>query len=147
MWLNSKKQRKSISYCAQYGRALVYLVLSCIPIGLGCSSYTLETAEVRGTVTLDGRPLEGGGVLFVPAQGRGATGTIQRDGTYVLGTYSAGDGATVGRHIVTVNPRYAREGSDLPANARMVSHPMGGIEVNVESGKVNLIDIPLKSDP
>ena len=102
-------------------------MLSCIPIGLGYSSYTLETAEVRGTVTLDGRPLEGGAVLFVPAHGQGATGTIQRDGTYVLGTYCAGDGATVGRHIVTVNPRYARDGYPRAFARGYLQSPLQGL--------------------
>jgi hypothetical protein len=87
----------------------------------------LETAEVRGTVTFDGRPLESGAVLFVPAHGRGATGTIQRDGTYVLGTYCAGDGATVGRHIVTVNPRYARDGYPRAFARGYLQSPLQGL--------------------
>jgi hypothetical protein len=70
---------------------------------LGCGGANqLETAPVSGRVTLDGKPLERGTVTFLPERGRVATGEIQTDGTFTLGTYSERDGAIVGRHRVAV---------------------------------------------
>jgi hypothetical protein len=126
----------------------VYLPLAAIAVCLaGCSrSHELETAEVRGTVTLDGKPLEAGEVAFIPPRGRAATGLITTEGTYVVGTYHAGDGAIVGPHTVTVYPRYPRHELDnVPANAHMVPRPFSGISVTIEADKENVIDIPLKS--
>lgn len=69
----------------------------------GCGRSLPATGEVRGRVTLDGRPLDGAAVLFVPeaggAPGRGATGA---DGSFALSTFAGGDGALVGRHRVAI---------------------------------------------
>jgi hypothetical protein len=70
----------------------------------GCGSNQLQTAPVQGTVSLDGRPLESGQVVFTPSQGRGARGQLNRDGTFVLTTYTDGDGAIVGVHQVAILP-------------------------------------------
>ena len=71
----------------------------------GCNpSYQKETAPVRGTVTLDGKPVSAGGVSFRPAAGRGAGGLIAIDGAYSLGTYTKSDGAIVGKHKVAISP-------------------------------------------
>lgn len=65
----------------------------------------METANVSGVVKLDGKPLSLGLVIFTPELGRAATGPIQADGSYTLGTYKPGDGALVGKHCVTVLAR------------------------------------------
>jgi hypothetical protein len=104
-------------------------------------------------VTLDGRPLESGGVMFIPPRGRAATGIVQSDGTYVIGTYSPGDGAVVGPHSVTVSPYYPNAGEeedgnpDARSNVFTAPRRFSGINVLVEPGKENVIDIPLKSTP
>lgn len=68
----------------------------------GCGTGLPETAHVRGTVTFDKRPLASGKIIFYPEHGRPAIGTIQADGSYVLTTFSPGDGATLGRHRVAI---------------------------------------------
>ena len=69
----------------------------------GCGgSKQAETRKISGTVTLDGRPLAKGYVLFVPDRGRAAKGQIQSDGGYTLGTYGSADGAMLGTHRVAV---------------------------------------------
>lgn len=69
---------------------------------LGCSRGP-ATAEVSGTVTLDGKPLSFGSVMFQSAAGgQPARGDIQPDGTFVLSTFQPGDGAMVGNHRVRV---------------------------------------------
>lgn len=131
-------------------RALPFVVAALLLVG--CSKrHEQETSRVRGLVTLDGKPLPSGGVMFVPPSGRGATGMIQSDGTYVLGTYGDDDGAIVGEHSVSVVPQVGPADADseaevaLPASS-MLRRPYRGIKVVVESGKDNVIDIPLSSD-
>ena len=70
---------------------------------VGCAgSHELETATVRGLVTIDGSPLKSGMVYFNPMSGRGARGEIRSDGSFELTTYQDGDGAIVGEHKVFV---------------------------------------------
>ena len=84
---------------------VVWAAVFCGLIGLlaGCGGAGgLDTAQVSGTVTFDGKPLAQGTVSFTPEKGRGATGQIASDGSYTLTTYKKGDGAVVGRHQVAI---------------------------------------------
>jgi hypothetical protein len=67
----------------------------------GCSSDGLATHPVAGVVTLDGRPVEGAGVLFMPADGPPASGTTDAEGRYLLATGEQ-SGAVPGRHRVII---------------------------------------------
>ena len=68
----------------------------------GCADNQPEMGMVRGIVTLNGTPLTGGWVHSHPELGRGAAGSIQRDGTFELSTTDFGKGAVVGKHVLTV---------------------------------------------
>jgi hypothetical protein len=58
---------------------------------------------VKGKVTYKGRPLTNGIVRFAPEGfGRPATGRLQSDGSFALGTNKEGDGVVAGAHLVTV---------------------------------------------
>ncbi|MCO6047158.1 hypothetical protein NG895_24940 [Aeoliella sp. ICT_H6.2] len=62
-------------------------------------------AEVAGTVTYGGEPVTEGTIQFYPTQaGPMAVGRLADDGTFVLSTSEAGDGARVGEYIVVVVP-------------------------------------------
>ena len=120
----------------------------------GCNpSYQKETAPVRGTVTLDGRPVSAGGVSFSPAAGRGAGGLIAVDGTYTLGTYTKSDGAIVGKHKVAISPpEQGEEVTDLPAGSvklpkRYHNSESSGLEFEVQPNQENVIDLKLTSQP
>src|SRR5690242_21590804 len=52
---------------------------------VGCGTKS-PVAIVRGTVELDGKPLQSGVVTTIPTAGRGAHGEI-RDGNFELGTF------------------------------------------------------------
>jgi hypothetical protein len=139
-------------WCASFFRRNQFMVLALTLTSIvlsGCGrGHELDTAEVQGIVTFDGKPLEEGFVTFVPTRGRGAMGVIQADGSYTLTTYRDGDGALIGPHTVTVSPRYAKnEDDEVPAGARMVPRPYGGIAATVEPGKVNKIDLNVTSSP
>lgn len=95
---------------------------------IGCGVSREETAPVSGTVTLDGRPVTSGTVVFYPTDGRTAMARIGDDGQYELTTYIPGDGARLGSHKVTVESRSLRGGSaSTPATAAVADDriPLG----------------------
>lgn len=72
----------------------------------GCSSSEEKTYEVRGLVRYtDGKLLREGSVEFERMNAKKpitATGRIQPDGTFELGTFGLTDGAVAGQHRVVV---------------------------------------------
>ncbi|MCR9296183.1 MAG: carboxypeptidase-like regulatory domain-containing protein [bacterium] len=92
--------------------------LACAALALfvGCGSSNPPTAQVTGTVTLDGNPVEGATVLFIPddASNKAATASTQADGTYALTTFEAGDGAMPGSYKVKVHKFDLPEGGHNP---------------------------------
>jgi len=134
--------------CSDPALGMVVLVVLLLIVG-GCSnSYQMDTATVRGSVTLDGKPLRSGSVMFVPERGRGAVAKIHSDGTFQLGTYDAADGAIVGRHKVAVYPPRGEIEQDAPADApaipqRYQSSESSGIVVEVKPTQENVFDIKL----
>src|SRR5689334_3016237 len=82
---------------------------SLVVIWTGCSRSNLDLAPVHGKVTIDGKSLFQGKVMFAPvAKGdnvhpeKPAWGNIQSDGTFRLTTLKQDDGAVVGEHWVTI---------------------------------------------
>ena len=122
-------------------------------IGCGRPAHQLDTAPVRGQVTLDGQPLPSGYVVVPTARGRMASGKIQPDGTFVLSTYEEGDGAQVGTHPVVVNEVPPDEFSSVPARnrvpipSRYASAGTSGLQVTVQSGEENVLDLQLTTNP
>lgn len=107
--LFSKRFNLSVELC---------FVLLLLPACVGCSgnSDELPTGQVYGKVTYEGKPLPAGSVSFIPdGPGKAAAGEIQADGTFVLTTYSEGDGATIGNHKVMIISE--RDTSELPAES------------------------------
>jgi hypothetical protein len=104
---------------------------------------------VQGTVYLDGQPateLAGGTVTFNSAElQKSASGEIQADGTYRLGTVRKGDGAVPGKYQVTVSPPEARakgeRGGGAPAPEPAAFEGPEEPEVTVER-RAN--DIPVR---
>ncbi len=80
--------------------SVVFLLLS----SLGCGQSNLPLGKVSGRVSLHGKPVAEGTVLFVPEKGPMASGALDAQGHYTLTTKSPGDGAVLGRHRVTVAP-------------------------------------------
>lgn len=95
---------------------------------LGCSGYQTGDREkvvpVSGTLTFQGKPLEGYRVTFMPTDGRRpAIGVTGADGKFELGTNEVGDGAVAGAHkvaFVWAPPTVGEPGqesiNDNPAN-------------------------------
>ncbi|MEZ6067905.1 MAG: carboxypeptidase-like regulatory domain-containing protein [Planctomycetaceae bacterium] len=73
---------------------------------VGCGGSTVddkpELAQVKGTVTVDSKPVEGAQVMFSPETGAASTAVTGADGTFTL-TYSDGTpGAAIGSHRVSI---------------------------------------------
>jgi hypothetical protein len=139
--------RRARANCTALGLAAGALLL-------GCSKSPFDLAPVHGTVTIAGRPLTSGKVMFAPAArgdatnaGKPALGLIQSDGSYTLTTYSDGDGAVVGDHWVTVfvpdpksPPKKSEDGSIAVTDFKRLAVPN---KQTVASGTENQIDVKL----
>ena len=78
-------------------------ILSGLTGGCGPSAESHpETVPVQGKVTYKGQPVPKGTITFQPDAGQPATGEIQPDGSYRLGTFGQGDGAVPGHHRVMI---------------------------------------------
>jgi hypothetical protein len=141
------KQRNNCFFAAA-----IIVALSCSGCGKQ-SSY--EVAVVRGTVTLDGKPITGGKVMFSPtAQGQNAKagkpgfGTLGPDGSFVISTYGNEDGAVVGKHWVSVMRNLKVGDSEQPSTEKpempfeRMTFPQ---QQTVVAGQENQIDIALTS--
>ena len=71
----------------------------------GCpSSSRPPTYRVTGTVTLQGKPVAGAAITFVPTgEGEAASAITDSEGKYALTTWEAGDGARPGEYRVKVS--------------------------------------------
>src|SRR5437667_5422297 len=64
-----------------------------------------RTSPVEGVVLLDGKPLAGASIQFVPqGTGRDATGESDKNGQFAMSTFKARDGALQGTYKVVIAP-------------------------------------------
>jgi hypothetical protein len=138
--------------CA-FHRIGLALGLLCLVIAHGCSGGDFES-NVSGTVTLDGKAIGPGFLVFAPVAGdtNPANGAIQTDGSYELKTANTA-GLRAGMYKVSVT---VLDQPDVPPGERSYvvaksripekysNIDSSGLEFDVESGS-NTIDIPLSS--
>jgi hypothetical protein len=80
--------------------AAIY-VLAALLAGCGGS----RTSPVEGVVLLDGQPLVGASVQFVPqGTGRDATGQTDAGGKFTMSTFKPQDGVLPGEYKVVISP-------------------------------------------
>jgi len=101
-------------------------------ISLGCGAAEGElTYPVTGTVTLNGAPVEGVAVSFVPdGSGQSAVGVTDASGKYALTTRKKDDGAVVGRYKVSFakyegQPPTTSGSTNVPADDLTNRYPPG----------------------
>jgi hypothetical protein len=115
--------------------------------GCGRPSYQLDTAPVKGKVTIDGQPLSSGYVTFVVSRGRASSGEIKPDGTFEMSTYQPGDGAQVGTHPVVITPvppdEYHAGPKPIPVPERYTRAGTSGFTAEVKPGEDNFIELDL----
>ena len=132
---------------------LLFIAFLGIPFA-GCSSSSgdlPDIGKVRGTVTLDGKPLSDVEVLFFPNEGgRMSNAVTDENGQYEL-EYMRGAkviyGAKVGNHKVSILA-VEDEDSDEPAAVRIPKRYRGSkseLTATVESGTNDPVDFELKS--
>jgi hypothetical protein len=122
------------------------LALICLGACGGCGSSEGARATllpVKGKVTYKGKPLTQGIVKFEPeGYGRRATGKLQADGTFVLGTFKEDDGAVAGSHQVFITDVDKNLAKDRAFQKYMFRSPKGlAAEVAPESIEFNF-DLP-----
>lgn len=131
-------------------RLLSLLLLAGLGMSVGgCGSDQLPVAPAKGTVKYKGKTLEFGSVMFQPAKGPPARGTIQPDGSFVLGTYGDNDGAIIGKHKVRIScnetqrPGYTPPAGEEAGVGKMlipkkyVSVQTSGLTAEVKAGGPN----------
>jgi hypothetical protein len=104
---------------------------------------------VKGSVYLDGVPAVNATVVFYllgadpKKPTRAGDALVEPDGSFVMSTYAAGDGAPAGKYIVTVTRGKLSPSQEIPAKyARPATSPL---RVEVKSG-VNEFTLELKSE-
>lgn len=87
----------------RWASSLLMLTSACLLL-TGCGESRVATYPVKGKVRFaNGAPVRTGIVEFGSEdQQVTASGKIQTDGTFILGTYAADDGAAAGEHKVIV---------------------------------------------
>jgi hypothetical protein len=75
-----------------------------LPFLLAACSARPATVPVKGTLTVDSKPLAGAQVMFhaQDPQGKDATGSTDAAGAFKLSTFQPGDGALPGSYKITV---------------------------------------------
>jgi len=99
-------------YCFKVITSCYFLCSMLVFAGCGGSNPDQKpTANVKGTISYQGKPLERGEIIFFPEFGaKIGHGQIQPDGSYELTTYEEGDGALLGKHEVAIISERDMEG-------------------------------------
>lgn len=102
---------------------IIVLIIAGVASLHGCGSRNPATHAVTGTVSYQGKLVEGAGVMFMPSSGRPASGRTDAQGRFTLRTYKDGDGAIVGENVVSISKMIPVPGDDAkdPMLKRMSS--------------------------
>ncbi len=139
-----------------FTRLVVPVALSLVAVGCGYKPDLPPTAEVSGTVTVDGQPLPGAMIQFVPdAQKgtKGAAGVAASDEKGHFEVTTAGvKGALVGSHKIRVEARAKpkNETETMPPSLIPTEYnnpSTSGLRAEVKTDQKNVVDLPLKSNP
>src|SRR5262245_6320330 len=99
----------------QHGRARRLVLALLLVAGCGPKYPNLPAQyPVSGTGTLDGKPLSGAGIMFLPrgeTRGTGAMAMTDGEGKYSLKTEYGGPGAPEGEYAVTISKVVNRDGT------------------------------------
>jgi len=130
-------------------RLLLLLTLA----STGCGSDQVPTYPVKGKLRFaDGTVVRHGMIELTSANFETtATGRIDHDGSFVLGTYVPGDGAAVGKHDAIVIQMVMADGSfkhtvdhGRPVPRRYATYEFSPLEINIEAVEQNDIVVTLK---
>jgi hypothetical protein len=99
------------------------LIPASVALLAGCGSGNPATYAVTGTVTYQGKPVEGAGVMFMPFSGRPASSMTDAQGRFALRTFKDGDGAVAGENVVCISKMVPAQGDATkdPMFKKMIS--------------------------
>ena len=83
-----------------FGVAAFSALLLAVSAGCGGSSNPYDVVEISGTLTYEGRPVEGMGLVFTPEEGRPSQAVTDAEGKFKLFYSQSESGAQVGKHTV-----------------------------------------------
>jgi len=137
----------SFRYCLP--RFALFVVAALL---VGCAASGPEIAYVRGTVTMDGKPLGNATVVFVPENGRPSGARTDEEGNYVLNFAQGRHGAIPGTSTVRImtfrDADQDENGNPIPAARETVPsqyNTESTLTFNVEPKKKNVANFDLKS--
>src|SRR5947208_8900535 len=85
------------------GPSLTLRVCMAAMLFVGCGK--ARTSPVEGTVLLDGKPLAGASIQFIPqGGGKDATGQTDAGGRFAMSTFQPRDGVLHGSYKVVISP-------------------------------------------
>lgn len=130
----------------------VLSVLSVCWVLCGCRGSRYEIAEVRGTVTCNGKPVPKGIVIFSPIPedrgsiedrpGKPGTAKTDENGNFVLSTYGDQDGAVVGKHEVSLGYRGQDwGGEDEEEESGQREPPCGGMLLDPQTQEPKVVEV------
>jgi hypothetical protein len=129
---------------------LALLSTAALTLGFGCwSGNGLNLAKVRGKVIYKGEPVKNGTVMFMPDESKGtvgpaAVGSITSDGSFIMSTESAGDGAIVGSHKVGITGVEDKPVSSGTAAPRPESDPQAYMKAKAKDAAAARSGAPKK---
>lgn len=157
-----------LSNSRQFVSASGAMLLIIAVIGCGGDPNAPDLHPISGTVTMDGKPLDGATVFFRPSgvtKGNGSFGKTDASGKYTLRADRGGEGAVEGTYDVMISREVNSDGtpvSDVVADPNAAAAVDGGIRESVPAAYSNYqrptlnatvpaggttADFPLKSRP
>ncbi len=118
------------------GRCMTrFLLLLGTPVLLGLAGCgDSQLGVVSGTVTLDGRPLDQGLVVFEDREkGVSVNAAIEPDGSFVVKTYDQ-TGLPPGEYMVAVKPGQVGDGETPLVGGPMEAQPGGSVQIPARYG-------------
>ncbi len=120
-------------------------------LGCGGGSDTPKVYPVKGTVKIDGKPVDGATLTFNPTNGRPSVGVTDANGVYYLRYTEKVDGALPGEHLVQIRTERFPSGGEgspvIPGRKEMLPahyHDKSDLKVEVKTEE-NQLDFDLKS--
>lgn len=135
-------------------RMLLFVLLASFTgLMLGCSTSGPEIASVKGTITMDGKPLPNATVVFIPqSNGRPAAAKTDSEGKYRLNFSAGRKGAIPGNNRIRIttksDPSVDEEGNPIagsPEKIPMKYNQLTTLEFNVLAGQKNEANFELQS--
>ena len=149
----------------RYAVLAIGIALATLPAGCG-SSKGVPLAKVRGTITYREKPVANAYISFIPEKPGTVPALAMTDdkGSYVLSTYTVGDGAPVGPCRVAISltgpspplPEHLAKAEAAAETMRMPGKPLipknyfspdsSGLKAEVVAGTDNVFDFKLVGD-